>query len=178
MDVYWREGCHRLSLNEVCRRISVSKPSLYREFGGEDGLVESVLGHYRDVVISPVIEFLKVEQPFADAMEDLIIGMTAPRPFPPGCLFTEMRMIRHQLGAKSLSLLEKMEDERRRALTQWYERAIEKGEANDKLTPTRAGDFIDAQFTLILLHMGMERDAKSVQFEARLALSSLTQNPG
>ena len=174
-DLYWREGCHTLSLNEVCQRISISKPALYREFGGEDGLVEAVLAHYRDIVVNPVLEFLTAEQPFAETLEALIVGMTAPRPFPPGCLFTEMRMIRQQLGAQSLTLLEEMEAERRDAFTRWYARAIDKGEVNASITSDEAGQFIDAQFTLILLHMGMERDAKSVQFEARLALSGLTQ---
>ena len=48
MRHYWRDGVH--AFNEVCRRVSVSKPSIYREFGGEDGLVEAVLIYYRDVM--------------------------------------------------------------------------------------------------------------------------------
>ena len=29
-ELYWREGVQTLSLNEVCRQVSVSKPSIYR----------------------------------------------------------------------------------------------------------------------------------------------------
>lgn len=46
MECYWREGTDGVSLNELYRRADVSKPGVYREFGGEDGLMAAVLEHY------------------------------------------------------------------------------------------------------------------------------------
>ena len=43
MDSYWRDGVENVSLNELCRRAEVSKPGVYREFGGEEGLLDAVL---------------------------------------------------------------------------------------------------------------------------------------
>ena len=174
-DLYWREGYQTLSLNEVCRRLSVSKPALYREFGGETGLIEAVLAYYRVKVIDPVLAFLNVDLPFKEGLEGLIVGMTEPQEFPPGCLFTEMRIIRRHLAPQVLKLLELMEEERRDAFARWYDRSQIKGEVNSEITPMEAADFIDAQFTLILLNMGIKRDPEKIRSEARLAFSVLVK---
>ena len=174
MEHYWRDGVQTLSLNEVCRRVSASKPSVYREFGGEDGLQEAVLGHYRDIVIAPVLAFLVVERPFVEALEAFIVGMTTPGESPAGCLFTEMRMLRGQLGPKSLAQLEAMEAERCSAFAGWYTRALENGEANPALSPMVAAQYIDAQFTLLLLHMGMGQSPEAVRARTHLAMGVLT----
>ena len=39
MALYWHDGLSTRSLNELCRQLDLSKPGLYREFGGEDGLI-------------------------------------------------------------------------------------------------------------------------------------------
>ena len=46
LEGYWREGVYGMSVNEVCRRAGISKPGLYREFGGEDGLLTAVGGTF------------------------------------------------------------------------------------------------------------------------------------
>lgn len=46
MKVYLKNGMNNISLNEMCRQIGVSKPSVYREFGGEEGLKVSALNLY------------------------------------------------------------------------------------------------------------------------------------
>ena len=46
MENYWKEGMGNISLNEICRRIGESKPSIYREYGGEDGLQLAALELY------------------------------------------------------------------------------------------------------------------------------------
>ena len=162
-----------MSLNEVCRRVSVSKPFVYSEFGGEDGLVEAVLGHYRAAVVVPVLELLEMELPFADVMEAIIIGMTTEREHPPGCLFTEMRLLRRHLGPRSEAALDLIEAERRGAFEVWYAHALERGEANPALSPSGASNYIDAQFSMVLLHMGMGQPAEAVREAARFALGTL-----
>ena len=46
MDCYWNEGPNGISINELCRRTKTSKPTIYREFGGEDGLLSTVVENY------------------------------------------------------------------------------------------------------------------------------------
>ncbi|MGC6416775.1 MAG: TetR/AcrR family transcriptional regulator [Bradymonadia bacterium] len=174
VELYWREGPQNVSLNELCRRVDVSKPAFYREFGGEDGLAKAVLDYYRAAVVTPVLAFLDQPIPFSDLLAGLIEGMTADRGYPPGCLFTEMRMIRRHLGTDTLATLESMEAERRTAFAKWYEKALAAGEANPSLSAADAADYLDSQFTLILLHMGLERDPDAIRQEAKLALGVLT----
>lgn len=173
MEQYWREGVHALSLNEVCRRLSLSKPIVYRAFGGEDGLIEAALGHYRDIMVAPVFELLEVECAFSDAMEALIIGMTSPREHPPGCLFTEMRLLRAQLGPLTLAKLDAIEAERCAAFERWVARGIERGEVSPRFGAREAAEYIDAQFSMVLLHMGMGHAAETVRAHARLAVRAL-----
>ena len=174
MDNYWNHGFQRFSLNEVCRRVSVSKPSMYREFGGEDGLVDAVLHHYHQMVVKQVITFIAVEQPFDVAMDHLILGMTTPQEHPPGCLFTEMRIMRKQLGTQSLARLEAIEKERQQAFERWYQRALEHNQVNPSLSSKAASHYIDAQFTLLLLDMGAGKPPAAVRSCAQLAMSVLS----
>ena len=39
LDLYWRQGVLATSLNQVARIADVSKPTLYRYFENEDGLL-------------------------------------------------------------------------------------------------------------------------------------------
>ena len=47
-NLYWQSGVAATSFNEVSRALGVSKPTLYRYFGDEDGLLSAALQHYVD----------------------------------------------------------------------------------------------------------------------------------
>jgi AcrR family transcriptional regulator len=47
MITYWSEGPANVSINQIYNKAKISKPGLYRELGGEDGLMESVLIAYQ-----------------------------------------------------------------------------------------------------------------------------------
>ena len=170
---YWAEGVHALSLNEVCRRAQISKPTLYREFESEDGLMREVLLYYRELVIIPVLKAIETPKPFAESVEELIMGMTASSPHPAGCLFTEMRIARTHFGPMTNAQLNLMEQERHEAFAIWYKRALTLNEANAELTPELAARYIDSQFTTLLLQMGAKEPANMVRKQTRLAFSIL-----
>ena len=46
MSIYWRDGLVEQSLNKMCRNLEVAKPGIYRDFGGEDGLIAETLVLY------------------------------------------------------------------------------------------------------------------------------------
>lgn len=64
MESYWANGPTSVSVNEICKRAEVSKPGLYREFGNEDGLQQSVLHSYCEMALKPLYDVLRIEQPF------------------------------------------------------------------------------------------------------------------
>lgn len=173
MEQYWREGIHALSLNEVCRRVSISKPTLYRDFGDEDGLQEAALLLYREMAVLPVLQALMMPLPFQDVVELLIVGMTEERETPVGCLFTQMRTVRDGLGPVTLARLESIEQERRQAFEAWYRRALEGGEVSAQIEPSLAAHYIDTQCSAVLVQMKMGDAMERVRQQARLAFGAL-----
>ncbi|MFT5681118.1 MAG: AcrR family transcriptional regulator [Myxococcota bacterium] len=170
---YWREGVHSLSLNEVCRRAHISKPALYREFGGEDGLMEAALVHYRERVVTPVLEALAIELPFAELVEQLVVGMTSDRGTPAGCLFTKMRLARSRLGPATEARVRSMEEHRWEVFEAWYRQALGRGEADASISPELAARYIDTQLATILMQLGAGEPPELVREQARLALRVL-----
>lgn len=51
LNAYWQNERAGVSVNAVCVLAGISKPSLYREFGSEDGLTAAVLERYRQTVL-------------------------------------------------------------------------------------------------------------------------------
>ena len=65
---YWSDGPTNVSLNEICFKAKISKPGLYREFGGEDGLMKSVLLLYKNTLIQQILDLLKLEKTFDETL--------------------------------------------------------------------------------------------------------------
>ena len=173
MEMYWQDGLHSYSLNEICRRVKLSKPSLYREFKNEDGLMEAALMLYRTVVIEPMLELRNLALPFNEVLEYAIVQLTSDRNQPAGCLFTQMRLAKPYLGPFTLKCLEKIEKERVDAFEEWYSKALKEGEVNAKVSPQLAARYIDTQFTALLLQMGSNAHPDIVREQTRLAFTVL-----
>jgi AcrR family transcriptional regulator len=59
MTAYWQSDPADVSVNAICQMAGISKPSLYREFGSEDGLTRAVLDSYAERVLSDVFAILQ-----------------------------------------------------------------------------------------------------------------------
>lgn len=174
---YWREGLHALSLNQVCLRAEISKPALYREFENEDGLMNAVLAHYREAVVVPLLTFIQSERPFAEVLDELIVGMTSERETPVGCLFTQMRLSLPRLGPVTREGVRALERERRDAFEAWYRHAVDKAEVAPGLASGLAAGYLDTQFTSVLIHMKAGASPDDVRAQARLACRVLFVTP-
>ena len=172
MDLWWRDGISGSSLNEVCRRVQLSKPALYREFGGQDGLMEAALAHYEEQVIAPVLAATQIDLPFADLVELLVVGMTQAAG-PAGCLFTELRLAQSRLGEATMQRLRAMERHRRQVFEDWYQRALDRGEVDPSIPPALAARYIDTQTATALAQLGVGEPAELVAQQARLAFRTL-----
>ncbi len=171
---YWRHGLSRLSLNEVCRRVNISKPALYREFGSEDGLQAAALALYRKLAVVPLLELLGGPHAMADVIEQALVTMTSAREVPAGCLFTRMRLAGPHLGPETRTAVEQLERERRDAFVAWYRRGLARNEANPAIAAETAGAYLDTQITTVLVQMTSGEAPALVLAQARLAFSVLT----
>ena len=102
---YWSDGPQSLSVNEICRRVGLSKPSLYREFGGEDGLHDAALKSYAREVLVPLGERITHAGSFSEATE-VILAFIASTSH--GCLLAKLRLMRDDLGPLTRARVEKM----------------------------------------------------------------------
>ena len=173
MENYWREGVQTLSLSEVCRRAKLSKPALYREFGGEDALMDAALEHYNERVVAPVVAALTMDLPFPDLAEQLILGMSADSGAPAGCLFTEMRLARSRLGPVTQARVHAMELNRLKAFEVWYQQALMRHEVDPSIPADLAAAYIDTQLATILTQMAAGEEPERVRSLARMALGVL-----
>lgn len=173
MTKYWKDGVESTSLNEICHFTQVSKPGVYREFGGEDGLMEAVLDHYKQEVFSMFISMLKAERPFAETLEGLMDWITHEDDTPQGCLFVKMRSAKDQLGPATTQLVESIKSELRSVYKTWYQRGIKRQEVNPDIHPELAAFFIETQITTALHLVTMGEPIEQIKAQTLLAFESI-----
>lgn len=179
MDSYWREGTDAVSLNELCRRADVSKPALYREFGGEDGLMDATLDHYAETVLAPMLDRTTDDAPFAEVLAAMIdIMLDINRDMPAGCLLAKMRVLSSQLGPATQNRADNLRAEARARYVDWVERAKTRGEIAEDVPTTVAAAFIDNQFTALLIQIAQGDEPDMLRAQARLTFAGLTSPAG
>lgn len=179
MDSYWREGTDAVSLNELCRRADVSKPALYREFGGEDGLMDATLEHYAETVLAPMLDRTTDDAPFAEVLAAMIdIMLDINRDMPAGCLLAKMRVLSSQLGPATQNRADNLRAEARARYVDWVERAKARGEIAEDVPTTVAAAFIDNQFTALLIQIAQGDEPDMLRAQASLSFTGLTNGAG
>lgn len=125
-EAYWHEG-PGVSLNAICQRAGVAKPSLYREFGSEDGLTLAALDHYAGLVQSQVKGLLSSELSFTAKLEALIVFMSEDARYEHGCLFVKMRGAQLDLGPKTRAKVAEIEAATVEIFTRFFSEQPEEG---------------------------------------------------
>ena len=172
-QLYWEEGPDALTISDVCRRAGISKPSLYREFGNEDGLMDAVLVHYQQLALVPLIAALEDERTLSEVLDDLVVGLTSDRGVPAGCLFAKMRITPHRLGPKTRRRIETIKAEMRAAYRRWICRSHERGELNPDVDVDVGTHFLDTQITTLLMQMSTDEEPDMIRAQARVAFAGL-----
>lgn len=173
MEKYWMDGLEACSVNEICRHTQISKPGLYREFGGEDGLMESVLDHYQKLVILPLLTKLRENRPFAEVLCELIDWFTEDHDTPSGCLFVKMRSVPTRLGSATTKRINAIRYEMRAAYKSWYEGGLEHHEVKAGIAPDVVAYFIETQLVTVMNLMAAGEPPEQVRAQALLAFEGL-----
>jgi len=174
MQAYWEDGQSEVSLNEVCRRAKVSKPTLYKEFGSEDGLKKAVLTEYHKMTLAPLFKLLQKDLPFdkaLDALADYILRDHQEHGMPNGCLFVDMCQCRDQLGELAGGQVDEFKELSLTAFEQWINRAQAKGQFTSVMPSRTAAIYIDAQISSVMNLQRQGTEAREVSAVFRLALS-------
>jgi len=178
IDSYWRDGVESVSLNEICRRAGVSKPGLYREFGGEDQLMDAALTRYSATVLGPVLATLADDRPFRETLDALIDFATREETpdVPSGCLFANMRTSRGRLGPVTSEHVEELREGAVGAYAAWLARCASRGEIELPAAIETTATYVDAQITMMVNRVAAGEDPDTVRAHAALAFAVLA-NP-
>lgn len=79
MAAYWHRDPADGSVNAITRMAGISKPSLYREFGSEDGLKLAVLDRYAEQVLSDMFVLLHGAMGLRETL-DTLVGFASDGP--------------------------------------------------------------------------------------------------
>lgn len=175
MDGYWSEGLDAISLNELCRRASVSKPGLYREFDGEDGLMDATLEHYAATVLEPAAGQIDTRAPLKHVLSAMVGLLTdTTRTGPAGCLLARMQHAPEQLGPRTTSRVNALREAARQLYGELIDMAKQRGEVSADVSTTVAAAMIDIQCNALLMRIAAGEDRDILRSQALLAFSSLT----
>ena len=109
VSAYWQRDPADVSVNAICQMAGVSKPSLYREFGSEDGLTRAALDRYAGRVLSDVFAILQGGKDLRATLDALVDFACADPRMETGCLFYKMRAGKHRLGPETRARVEEID---------------------------------------------------------------------
>ena len=179
MNAYWSEGIEQMSVNQVCKLAGVSKPSLYREFGNEDGLLSAVFHHYGKVFRKRLILLLAKQEDFKNSMNELIFFMSYlrdPNTMPKGCLGVKSWNSLSSLGPKSRIELVANSNKLLKIFEDWLERSSKKGFLNDEYSNKFSAEYVHSMFNHGMRMNGNGESPERIKRVMALALSPLVSD--
>lgn len=173
VTAYWHEG-PEVSVNAICQRAGVSKPSLYREFGSEDGLTLAALESYAGMVQSQLQGLLSSGLSFTGKLEALTAFASEDPRNEHGCLFVKMRAARLDLGPKTQAKVAEIEAGTVEIYTRFFRNGRKTGEWPGSITPGFAAQYLHAQIGLAVSQRALGTEPAVVRRLLECALSVLT----
>lgn len=175
---YRRSDPADVSVNAICQLAGVSKPSVYREFGSEDGLKRAALDSYAALVLSDVFATLQGGKGLRETLEALIAFASADPRMETGCLFYKMRAGRHRLGPATRARVDEIDAAARAAFAAFLQSRREAGELPGGLEVEAAAHFLSEQIALAITQRASGEDTDRIRSMLTLALSVFLPRDG
>ena len=174
MITYWSEGPANVSINQICNKAKISKPGLYRELGGEDGLMESVLIAYQKKITIPILEIFKLDKKFDDTLDSIISFITDKdnnQNKPRGCLLAKLRQSQNKFGPKTQQQINLIKKQVLVSYKTWVEQSKLKNEFPSSISSQLAANYLDAQLNNALSQIANGEERSKVKEILTLSLS-------
>lgn len=175
MNAYWQDDLAATSVNAICALANVSKPSLYRDFGSEDGLTVAVLERYASQVLVQLGDLLMSHASFATKLDALIKIASEDPQMETGCLFIKMRAGRSRFGVQTQAKLAEIEMQALNLYVHFFKDSHERGEWSASIPAELAATYLLEQFGLAVTQRAAGRSKESVRELLTLSLSALKQ---
>ena len=174
MVSYWADGPTDVSIRDICERAGVSKPGLYREFGGDDALKTAVLDLYQMHVLTPFHDMLASDLTFEQMIDHAIVSVVQDRQgLPNGCLYVSMYERKAQLGQHTRQKVEDIQKITLRRYEEYIERAKSKLQFRKDISSPIAAIYLDAQMNSALRMQKEGVSRETISDFLRFALSQL-----
>jgi len=171
MTAYWHDDPMDVSLNSICRLAGVSKPSLYREFGSEDGLARAALDRYAEQVLSDVLAILNRPDGLRSTLDKLVDFACADPRMETGCLFQKMRSGKHRLGAETRARVDELDAAARGAYEAFLKGCRDAGDWPAGRSVQAGARYLSEQIALAISQRATGEDVGDVREMLTLALS-------
>ena len=175
MKAYWHSDPADVSVNAICEMAGISKPSLYREFGSEDGLSRAALDRYAEQVLAEMFVVLHAGMGLRATLAALIdFACDDPR-LETGCLFYKMRTGKHRLGPETRARVEEIDATARAAYAAFLQAARDAGEWPGGLSVEAGAKYLGEQIALAITMRASGEDPARIREMLTLALSVFTR---
>ena len=175
MKIYGEYGISNISFNEVCRKLDIAKPSIYRTFGNEDGLVAATLENYAAEVIPSMLAIIKSNRDFPaqlNELQDLILAVTEENR--EGCLLLQARRQKGNLGDKAKTLLSNIDKKFSASVMVWLEESKKRGHVRKNIKVASGAQLILSQIGFAQYSLSIGLSVEETREVMALSLSSLS----
>ena len=173
MNAYWQDERAAVSVNAVCALAGVSKLSLYRDFGSEDGLTAAALERYGQTVLASVEALLSSPQTYGAKLDALVSLASDDPQMEWGCLFVKMRATRSRFGPQTQALLAAMEAHFQAHYVRFFTDAAGRGDWRGGIATDLAASYLQEQMALAVSRRAAGKPPEAVRALLELAISVL-----
>ncbi len=175
MTAYWQSDPADVSVNAICQMAGISKPSLYREFGSEDGLSHAVLDRYAEQVLSVMFAVLHGGKGLRQTLDALIDFASDDPRMETGCLFYKMRAGKHRLGPETRARVEEIDRSAQAAYVAFLQSSRDAGDWPVGLSVEAGAKYLGEQIALAITQRASGEDKARIREMMTLALSVFTR---
>ncbi|MEM9854967.1 MAG: TetR/AcrR family transcriptional regulator [Pseudomonadota bacterium] len=175
MTAYWQSDPADVSLNAICQMAGISKPSLYREFGSEDGLSRATLDRYADQVLSEMFSLLHGGAGLDATLAALIDFASDDPRLETGCLFYKMRAGKHRLGPETRVRVEEINATAQQAYGAFLQAARDAGDWPEGISVAAGASYLGEQIALAITQRAAGEDRARIRAMMELAFSVFTR---
>lgn len=175
MTAYWQRDPADVSVNAICQMAGISKPSLYRAFGSEDGLSRAVLDRYAEQVLSEMFEILHGGAGLRATLDALIAFASDDPRMETGCLFYKMRAGKHRLGPRTRARVGDIDAAAQGAYAAFLQASRDRGEWQGEMSVAAAAKYLGEQIALAITQRASGEDKDRIREMLTLALSVFTR---